>query len=115
VVVGALASGSCAAWTKYPLSAAYTDRCDTWKQSNGATMAVLLTSTQTSMPFAQRLSDALGIPLAAIDRQDFPDGEHYLRFDISERLGLLGQHVVIVAATENAVSIDEVYRLGCAA
>ncbi len=78
-------------------------------------MTVLLTSTQTSIPFGQRLSANLGIPLASIDRQDFPDGEHYLRFDISERLGLLGQHVVIVAATENGVSIDEVYRLGCAA
>src|SRR4051794_31734518 len=78
-------------------------------------MAVLLTSTRTSIPFAQRLSAALDIPLAPIDRQDFPDGEHYLRFDIDERLGLLGQHVVVVAATENPVSIDEVYRLGCAA
>jgi ribose-phosphate pyrophosphokinase len=78
-------------------------------------MSVLLTSTQTSIPFAQRLSAVLDIPLAAIDRQDFPDGEHYLRFDLSERFSLLGQHVVLVAAMENGVSIDEVYRLGCAA
>src|SRR5436305_12693303 len=39
----------------------YTDRCGTSKQSKGAAMAVLLTSTQSSIPFAQRLSAALGI------------------------------------------------------
>ncbi len=78
-------------------------------------MPVLLTSTLSSFRFAERLSGLLGIPVTPVDRQDFPDGEHYLRFDISERLGLLGQHVVLVAATENGVSIDEVYRLGCAA
>jgi ribose-phosphate pyrophosphokinase len=78
-------------------------------------MAVFLTSTLSSLPFARRLGESLGVPVSSIDRQDFPDGEHYLRFDISDRFALLGQHVVIVAATESGVSIDEVYRLGCAA
>lgn len=78
-------------------------------------MAVLLTSTVSSLPFATRLAGSLGVPVSPIDRQDFPDGEHYLRFDLDSRLGLLGKHVVIVAATESTTSIDEVYRLGCAA
>jgi ribose-phosphate pyrophosphokinase len=78
-------------------------------------MAVFLTSTLSSVPFASRLARALGVAVSSIDRQDFPDGEHYLRFAIDSRLGLLGQRVVIVAATESGTSIDEVYRLGCAA
>jgi ribose-phosphate pyrophosphokinase len=75
----------------------------------------LLVSTESSEPFARRLAEALGVPLGAVDRQDFPDGEHYLRFDIDERLSLLNRDVVLVAATENSSHIDEVYRLGCAA
>ncbi len=78
-------------------------------------MSVILVSTATSLPFATRLGAALGLDVSPIDRQDFPDGEHYLRFPLSERLGLLGRHVVIVAATESGTSIDEVYRLGSAA
>jgi ribose-phosphate pyrophosphokinase len=67
------------------------------------------------MAFAARLAASLGLTVTPIEREDFPDGEHYLRFPLTEPLALLGQHVVIVAATERAVSIDEVYRLGCAA
>src|SRR5213082_2989325 len=78
-------------------------------------MNVYLTATVSSLPFARRLAGALGVPVSGVDRQDFPDGEHYLRFDLDSRLGLLGKHVVIVAATESTTSIDEVYRLGCAA
>ena len=78
-------------------------------------MSIHLVSTASSLPFANRMAQALGVLVAPLDRQDFPDGEHYLRFDIGERFGLLGQHVVIVAATESGVSIDEIYRLGCAA
>jgi len=81
----------------------------------GESVSVLLVSTVSSEPFARRLGAALGVPLSRVDRQDFPDGEHYLRFDVGERLALLNQDVVLVAATENAESIDEVYRLGCAA
>ena len=78
-------------------------------------MSVLLVSTVSSEPFARRVAEALGVPLGGIDRQDFPDGEHYLRFDLGERLGLLNRDVVLVAATENSTNSDEVYRLGCAA
>ena len=78
-------------------------------------MTIVLVSSFTSIPFATRLGSALNVPLASIERHDFPDGEHYLRFDIGDRLGLLGKHVVLVAATESGVSIDEVYRLGCSA
>jgi ribose-phosphate pyrophosphokinase len=76
---------------------------------------VLLTATAASQVFARRVADALGVPLSPVDRQDFPDGEHYLRFDLDSRLGLVGKRVVLVGATESDRSIDEVYRLGCAA
>src|SRR4051812_26195732 len=78
-------------------------------------MGMLLTSTESSLPFAQRLAAALNADLTPVDRQDFPDGEHYLRLTLDHTLGLLGQDLVIVAATESGTSIDEVYRLGCAA
>ncbi len=78
-------------------------------------MSVFLASTTTSEPFARRLSEALGLPLRSVERQHFPDGEDYLRFDVGAWLELLGQDVVLVAATESERSIDEVYRLGCAA
>jgi ribose-phosphate pyrophosphokinase len=78
-------------------------------------MSVLLVSTVPSQPFARRVADGLGVPLATVERQHFPDGEDYLRFDVGERLGLLGKDVVIVAATECDRSTDEAYRLGYAA
>lgn len=78
-------------------------------------MSVYLTSTVTSLPFARRLAAALGVAVSGVAREDFPDGEHYLRFELTDRLGLLGQHVVLVGATESAANIDEMYRLGCAA
>ena len=34
-------------------------------------MSVLLTSTATSLPFARRLGQALGVEVSAIDRQDW--------------------------------------------
>ncbi len=78
-------------------------------------MSAVLVSTVPSLPFARRLAAQLGIPLAGIERQVFPDGERYLRFDIGDRLDLLDRPVVIVGATESGPSLDEVYRLGCAA
>src|SRR5947209_10689704 len=78
-------------------------------------MNVTLVSTPSSLPFAARLAAHLGVPVAPVQRQHFPDGEDYLRFDLGDRFGLLGQHAVIVGATESAASLDEVYRLGCAA
>ncbi len=78
-------------------------------------MSVYLTSTDSSLPFARRLAGALGVSVSAVDRQDFPDGEHYLRFDLADRFELLGRHVVLVGATESGTNIDELYRLGCAA
>jgi ribose-phosphate pyrophosphokinase len=78
-------------------------------------MAVVLISTVSSLAFANRLASRLGVQVAAVERQRFPDGENYLRFDIAERLDLLGNHVVLVGATDNATSLDELYRLGCTA
>jgi ribose-phosphate pyrophosphokinase len=78
-------------------------------------MNVVLVSSEATRPFAQRLADQLGVPLASVERRDFPDGEHYLRFDVADRLALLDRHVVLVAATDSARAIDELYRLGCTA
>src|SRR5262249_24530832 len=78
-------------------------------------MGAVLVSTVASLPFATRLAARLGVPITGVERQHFPDGESYLRFDVAERFALLNQHVVIVGATESGASIDEVYRLGCAA
>src|SRR5262249_45008458 len=78
-------------------------------------MAVLLISTESSLAFARRLAGHLGVSVANVERQNFPDGEEYLRFAMEDRFGLLGQDVVLVAATDNDTSIHEVYRLGCTA
>src|SRR5690242_9903951 len=78
-------------------------------------MTLLLTATESSLPFARRLAAALGVEATPVERQDFPDGEHYLRLDLGEQLGLLGKDFVLVGATESGTSIDELYRLGCAA
>lgn len=78
-------------------------------------MKPVLCSTESSLAFAGRLAGVLGVELAALERQHFPDGENYLRFGIEGRLDLLGRDVVLVAATECDHSIAEVYRLGCAA
>jgi ribose-phosphate pyrophosphokinase len=78
-------------------------------------MAILLISTESSLAFARRLAGHLGVPVANVERQHFPDGEEYLRFDVADRFGLLGQDVVIVAATDSETSIHELYRLGCTA
>ncbi len=78
-------------------------------------MSVLLVSTVSSQPFARRLADHLGVPLGEVERRQFPDGERYLRFDVADRLGLLDRDVVIVGATDSAASLEDVYRLGCAA
>ncbi len=78
-------------------------------------MSVTLVSTRTSAAFAGRLAARLGVELTEVERRDFPDGESYLRFPLEDRFGLLGRDVVIVGATESTTSLDEVYRLGCAA
>src|SRR5262245_24334466 len=78
-------------------------------------MSVFLVSTRASQPFAERLAKALGKPLSPVERQQFPDGEHYLRFGIDSRVGLLGQHVVLIGSTESSEANDELYGLGCAA
>src|SRR5947209_1285282 len=78
-------------------------------------MSVLLVSTESSLPFARRLAAHVGVPVAGVERQQFPDGERYLRFALDDRFGLLGQCVVLVGATESGTSLDELYRLGCAA
>jgi ribose-phosphate pyrophosphokinase len=78
-------------------------------------MSVLLVSTVSSQPFARRLAAHLGAPLADVERQQFPDGERYLRFDLADRFGLLDRDVVIVGATDSSASLEDVYRLGCTA
>jgi ribose-phosphate pyrophosphokinase len=78
-------------------------------------MSLVLVSTPSSEVFARRLAGHLGVPLADVERQHFPDGEDYLRFAVADRFGLLGQDVIIVAATDSGPSLHEVYRLGCTA
>src|SRR5262249_45883681 len=78
-------------------------------------MNAVLVSTPSSLAFARRLADHLGVPVAGVERQQFPDGESYLRLDVANRFDLLGRHVILVGATDSGASIDEVYRLGCAA
>jgi ribose-phosphate pyrophosphokinase len=78
-------------------------------------MSISLLSTVSSVVFAARLAQLLKIPVAQVERQQFPDGELYLRLPLADRFSLLGQDVVIVGATESQTSIDEVFRLGCAA
>src|SRR5262245_57289073 len=78
-------------------------------------MRVTLTSTATSAPVAAKGARLLDVPLAEVERRTFPDGEAYLRLPLSDRSGLIGHDVVLVGATESEASIDELYRLGCAA
>ena len=79
------------------------------------TMPVTLTSTVPSAPFAARVARLLDVPLVEVERRDFPDGESYLRLPLTDRSGFIGHTVVLVGATESQTSIDELYRLGCAA
>ena len=74
-------------------------------------MSVLLVSTESSLPFARRLAAHVGVPVAGVERQQFPDGERYLRFALDDRFGLLNQCVVLVGATESGTSLDELFRL----
>jgi ribose-phosphate pyrophosphokinase len=76
---------------------------------------VHLVSTASSEPFARRLSTHLGAALKMVERQHFPDGERYLRLPTIDAFGLLGRHMVIVGSTDTATSLDDLYRLGCAA
>jgi ribose-phosphate pyrophosphokinase len=69
----------------------------------------------SSQPFAQRLAQHLRLELGAIDRRSFPDGEHYLRLPLANRLDLLGRDVVLIGATDSDASLGELYRAGCAA
>ena len=78
-------------------------------------MPVTLTSTATSAPFAARVAQLLGVSLAEVERRTFPDGETYLRLPLADRSGFIGHDVILVGATESQSSIDELYRLGCAA
>jgi ribose-phosphate pyrophosphokinase len=78
-------------------------------------MPVTLTSTATSASFARKVARLLDVPLTEVERRTFPDGEHYLRLPLDDRSGFISHSVVLVGATENESSIDELYRLGCAA
>lgn len=78
-------------------------------------MSIVLVSTTSSEPFARRVAGHLGVPLSTVERQQFPDGERYLRFNLDDPFQLLGKHLVVVGATESAESLEEVYRLGCTA
>lgn len=74
-------------------------------------MGVVLASTLSSQAFASRLAIRLGLRLANLERQHFPDGEEYLRFQIDDHLALLGQHVVLVGSADQSTSFEEMYRL----
>jgi ribose-phosphate pyrophosphokinase len=50
--------------------------------------------------------------VAEVERQTFPDGEHYHRFMLADRFDVLGKDAVIVGATDSSASLNEVYRLG---
>jgi ribose-phosphate pyrophosphokinase len=78
-------------------------------------MNVTLVSACSSLPFAERLSAHLGVLVSPLERRQFPDGESYLRFDLPDRFALLGQHVLLVGATDSDASLEELYRLGCTA
>src|SRR5262245_30286754 len=79
-------------------------------------MSVILSSTATSAAFAARVAAALGVSVAPVERRTFPDGETYLRLSLDDRSsGFIGHDVVLVGATESLASIDELYRVGCAA
>jgi ribose-phosphate pyrophosphokinase len=78
-------------------------------------MSLSLLSTVSGRPFADRLAARLGVAVRGVERQAFPDGEHYLRLPLDDPFDLLGQHVVLVAPTDGAESLDEVFRLGCTA
>jgi ribose-phosphate pyrophosphokinase len=78
-------------------------------------VSLTVLSTVSSLPFAERLAGRLGVPVEPVQREAFPDGERYLRLDLADRFGLLGHAVVLVGATDSASSLEEVYRLGCAA
>src|SRR4051794_25500581 len=45
-------------------------------------MSIVLVSTPSSLPFAERLAGLLGVPVSPMERRHFPDGESYLRFDV---------------------------------
>ena len=74
-----------------------------------------LVSTISSEPFARALAAQLGVPLCAIERRHFPDGESYLRYEIDDPFVLLGKDVIVVGSTDTCASLDELYRLGFAA
>src|SRR4051812_45783171 len=80
-----------------------------------STMSVILSSTATSAAFAARVAAALGVSVAAAEPRPFPDGDTSLRLPLEDRSGFIGHDVVLAGATESLTSIDELYRLGCAA
>src|SRR4051794_20991858 len=78
-------------------------------------MRLTLLSTDSSLPFAERLAARLGVAVARARAETFPDGERYLRLPLAAPFDLVGQAVVLVGATESATSLDDLYRLGCTA
>ncbi len=78
-------------------------------------MIITLLSTVSSLSFAERLATHLGVAVQTVGREQFPDGERYLRLPLADRFALVGQSVVIVGATDSTASLDDLYRLGCTA
>jgi ribose-phosphate pyrophosphokinase len=74
-------------------------------------MNALLLSIAAYDSFAHDLASHLQIPLGAVERKRFPDGEHYLRIvdDINDR------DVVLVGGTIDDAATLELYDLACAA
>ena len=78
-------------------------------------MPVTILSTASSLTFAQRLAACLGSPVTEPDRQLFPDGEQYLRLPLAGYFDFVGRDVILVGATENSTSLEEICRLASAA
>src|SRR4051812_11585880 len=59
---------------------------------------------------ARELAAATGVERGAIDRDDFPDGEHYLRVtsDVTDR------NTILVGGTITDAATLELYDLACA-
>lgn len=73
---------------------------------------MIIVATQSSEYLAADLARLLGGKLLGIKRTNFPNGERYLRLEIEDTGGLIGQDAVIVASITDDDELLEVYRLG---
>jgi ribose-phosphate pyrophosphokinase len=73
-------------------------------------MAAIVYAIESYEPLARELASLGGGHFGSIERDRFPDGEHYLRVDgeVNDR------HVVLVGGTVDHDATLELYDLGCA-